>query len=223
VQYLTIKILYQKMSRAVLNNENISPKSSRVILNNEKIPPIEAFKSKEKENRQNIDTRLIINNETTMTAGAFINIIREYMCYDISPIINETEAYIINHVECPYKRKRAYQTEVRERKTRLNFSIAPSDSTPTYTPADSLASVETPHHNINTVRLHSSTKRKTARVKFRTKRLSRNKDNGEIFTTAINAQGNTGANCSATDTIDIIHNYVKFSIPQDVGVFSDDE
>jgi hypothetical protein len=32
-----------------------------------------------------------------------------------------------------------------------------------------------------------------------------------------------GANCSATDTIDIIHNYVEFETPQEVGVFSDDK
>jgi hypothetical protein len=29
-----------------------------------------------------------------------------------------------------------------------------------------------------------------------------------IFTTTMAAQGDTGANCSVTDTIDIIHNYV---------------
>jgi hypothetical protein len=37
------------------------------------------------------------------------------------------------------------------------------------------------------------------------------------------AQGDTGANCSATDTINIIHNYVEFETPQEVGVFSDDK
>jgi hypothetical protein len=37
------------------------------------------------------------------------------------------------------------------------------------------------------------------------------------------AQGDTGANSSATDMIDIIHNYVKFETPQEVGVFSDDK
>jgi hypothetical protein len=43
------------------------------------------------------------------------------------------------------------------------------------------------------------------------------------FTTAIKAQGDTGANCSATDTIDIIHNYIEYEVPQNVGVFSADE
>jgi hypothetical protein len=37
------------------------------------------------------------------------------------------------------------------------------------------------------------------------------------------AQGDTGANCSATDTIDIMHNYVEFETPQEVAVFSDDK
>jgi hypothetical protein len=43
------------------------------------------------------------------------------------------------------------------------------------------------------------------------------------LTTTMEAQGDTGANSSATDTIDIIHNYVEFETPQEVGVFSDDK
>ena len=104
----------------------------------------------------------------------------------------------------------------------MNFSTTANDLTPAYTPADSLATTDRTHHSINAVRLNSLTKRKSVRVKFHIKRSSRNTDNGEIFTTAINAQGDTGADCSATDTIDIIHNYVEFAIPQDVGVFSAD-
>jgi hypothetical protein len=230
------------MSRAILNNENTSStmsrvilneepesephvkKMSRAILNDENFPPMETVKSKDKENWQKIDTRLILNNATTMTADEFISIVREYMWYDTSST-NATEAYIINRVECPYKRKEAYQNKVRERKTRVNFSIIPTDLTPTYMPAESLTQEDkdsTPH-SINAVRLHSSLKRKTARVKFRINKLSKNTDNGENWSTVINAQGDTGANCSATDTIDIIHNYVQFPIPQNVGVFSADE
>jgi hypothetical protein len=71
-------------------------------------------------------------------------------------------------------------------------------------------------------------------MKFQVKKLSK-KDNGGILKTAIPvqtgilmknippAQGHTGANCSATDMKEIIHNYEEFPIPQDVGVFSDDE
>jgi hypothetical protein len=44
-----------------------------------------------------------------------------------------------------------------------------------------------------------------------------------ILATTMAAQGDTGANCSATDTIDTIHNYVEFETPQEVGVFSDDK
>jgi hypothetical protein len=66
-------------------------------------------------------------------------------------------------------------------------------------------------------------------VKFTVKKLNRNSDNGEdantngSYTTAINAQGDIRADCSATNAIDIIHNYVEFPIPQEVGVFSEDE
>jgi hypothetical protein len=44
-----------------------------------------------------------------------------------------------------------------------------------------------------------------------------------ILTTTMAAQSDTGANCSATDTIDIIHHCVEFETPQEVGVFSDDK
>jgi hypothetical protein len=95
----------------------------------------------------------------------------------------------------------------------MNFSITANDLTPAYTPADSLATTGRTDHSINAVRLHSTTKRKTARVKFRVNKLSRSSNNDKNFTTAINAQGDTGANCSAIDTIDVIHNYVEFPIP----------
>jgi hypothetical protein len=52
---------------------------------------------------------------------------------------------------------------------------------------------------------------------FKFKKISKKIDKNEQgienenFTTTIAAQGDTGANCSATDTIDIIHNYKKFA------------
>jgi hypothetical protein len=79
------------------------------------------------------------------------------------------------------------------------------------------------------------------KVKFRVNKMNHQTDNGTIhnkinpkpdkttpvqkgiLTTTMAAQGDTGANCSATDTIDIIHNYVEFETPQEVGVFSDDK
>jgi hypothetical protein len=70
-------------------------------------------------------------------------------------------------------------------------------------------------------------------MKFQVKKLSKKNDNGNtntaipiqtgILTKRIPAQGDTGANCSATDIKEIIHNYEEFAIPQDVGVFSNDE
>jgi hypothetical protein len=44
-----------------------------------------------------------------------------------------------------------------------------------------------------------------------------------ILTTTMATQGDIGANCSATDMVDIIHNYVEFETPQEVGVLSDDK
>jgi hypothetical protein len=132
----------------------------------------------------------------------------------------------------------------------MNFQITLADLTPAYTPAASLATTDVSNHSVNAVRLQSATKRKTVNVKFQVKKMnrsidknkkgvgneifqvkkiSRNTDKNEhggekgIFTTTIAAQGDTGANCSATDTIDIIHNYRKFAIPQEVGIFSGDE
>jgi hypothetical protein len=72
-------------------------------------------------------------------------------------------------------------------------------------------------------------KRELGMKYFNSKKTIRNIDKNEHgienenFTTTIAAQGDTGANCSTTGTIDIIHNYIKFAVPQEVGVFSDDE
>jgi hypothetical protein len=46
---------------------------------------------------------------------------------------------------------------------------------------------------------------------------------GILTTTMAALQGDTGAKCLATDTIDIIHKYVEFETPQEVGVFSDNK
>jgi hypothetical protein len=164
--------------------------------------------------------------------------------------INEVGAYIINRAECRYKTKRAYQNVVRAARTKVNFQITSADLTPAYTPAASLETTDAPNHSINAVRLQSATKRKTVNVKFQVKKMNRSIDKNEKgvgnaifqfkkisrntdknehgnekenFTTTIAAQGDTGANCSATDTIDVIHNYKKFAVPQEVGVFSGDE
>jgi hypothetical protein len=184
-----------------------------------------------------------VNNKNSTTAEEFTDMIREYNTYGNSTI-NEVGAYIINRAECRYKTKRAYQNVVSAARTKMNFQITSADLTPAYTPAASLATIDAPDQSINAVRLQSTTKRKTVNVKFQVKKMnrsidknekgvgneifqfkkiSRNIDKNENFTTTIAAQGDTGANCSATDTIDIMHNYRKFAVPQKVGVFSDDE
>jgi hypothetical protein len=148
---------------------------------------------------------------------------------------------MINSIECRYKTKRAYQNDVRARKNNPNFSITANDLPPAYTPAECLASTDNTNHRINAVKIQSNTKRKTVKVKFRVNKMNHQTDNGMtltkinpkpdkttpvqkgILTTTMAAQGDTGANCSATDTIDIIHNYVEFETPLEVGVFSDDK
>jgi hypothetical protein len=61
-------------------------------------------------NAQNIDTRLLLGSKDTLTAEAFLTIIREYNSLNGSPL-NETCAYMINSIECRYKTKRAYQND----------------------------------------------------------------------------------------------------------------
>jgi hypothetical protein len=191
-------------------------------------------------NAQNIDTLLLLGSDNILTAEAFLTIIREYNPLNNSPT-NEVCAYIINSIECRYKIKRAYQNDVRARKKIPNFSITANDLTPAYTPAECLASTNSANHRINAVKIQSNTKQKTVKVKFRVNKMNRQTDNGMILdkinsepdkttpvqkgilTTTMAAQGDTGANWSATDTIDIIHNYVEFETPQEVGVFSDDK
>jgi hypothetical protein len=192
-----------------------------------------------KPNAQNIDTRLLLGSDDILTAEAFLTIIWEYNSLNDSPS-NEACAYIINSIECRYKTKRAYQNDVRELK-QSKFLITADDLTPTYKPAECLASTNSANHRINAVKIQSNTKRKIVKVKFQVNKMNRQTNNGMILnkinpkldkttpvqkgilTTTIAAQGDTGANCSATDTIDIIHKYVEFETPQEVGVFSDDE
>jgi hypothetical protein len=188
-------------------------------------------------NAQNINTRLLLGSDDILTAEAFLTIIREYNSLNESPT-NEACAYIINSIECRYKTKRAYQNDGRARKKIPNFSITANDLTPDYTPAECLALTNSA---INAVQIQSNTKRKTVKVKFRANKMNQQTDNvmilnkinskpdkttpvqKGILTTTMEAQGDTGANCSATDTIDVIHNYVEFETPQEVGVFSDDK
>jgi hypothetical protein len=94
----------------------------------------------------------------------------------------------IIQVEYPYTIEGAYQNEACDQKTRMHFSITANDLTPVYTPADSLATTGITDHSVNAVRLHSSTKRKTAQVKFRINKLSRGTDKGKNLTTVINAR-----------------------------------
>ena len=186
-------------------NENKQNSNTHQILNNH-----------ESGNEQKIDTRLIINAKSTRTVKDFTNIIREYNTYG-GRTMHETGAYIINAIEYRYNTCKAYQSMVSATKAKSNFSITSADLTPAYTPADSLGSTHGQPYNINAVKLQSTSNRKSVRVKFRIKKLNKrvntnNEDGNEIFskneqaqyTTEINAQGDTGANCSATDTIDII-------------------
>jgi hypothetical protein len=116
-------------------------------------------------NAQNIDTRLLLGSKDTITAEAFLTIIREYNSMNGSPL-NETCAYMINSIECRYKTKRVYQNDVRARKNNPYFSITANDLTPAYTPAKCLASTDNTNHRINAVKIQSNTKRKTVKVKF---------------------------------------------------------
>jgi hypothetical protein len=50
-------------------------------------------------NAQNIDTRLLLGSKDTLTAEAFLTIIREYNSLNGSPL-NEIYAYMINSIEC---------------------------------------------------------------------------------------------------------------------------
>jgi hypothetical protein len=116
-------------------------------------------------NIRNIDTRLLLGNNNTLTSEAFLTIVRDYNSFNESPS-NDVCAYIINSIECRYKTKRAYQNDVRARKNNQIFLITANDLTPTYTPAECLASTNSTNHRINAVKIQSNTKRKTVKVKF---------------------------------------------------------
>ena len=128
--------------------------------------------NKEATNEQNFDTRLLINSSTKVTKKAFLKIIREYNTYSDRPP-NAVYTYISNTVTFPYKASKAYQTAVRATKMIPKFSITGTDLTPSYTPADCLASTDRPDHNIKVVTTQSTTKRKTVNMKFQIKQINK--------------------------------------------------
>jgi hypothetical protein len=133
-----------------------------------------------KPNMQNIDTRLLLGSDNTLTAEAFLTIVRDYNSLNESPF-NDGCAYIINSIECRYKTKRAYQKDVRARKNNKKKSITANDLTPAYMPAKCLASTNSANHTINAVKIQSDTKRKTVKVKFRVNKMNHQTDNEMIL------------------------------------------
>jgi hypothetical protein len=105
-----------------------------------------------KPNIRNIDTRLLLGSNNTLTAEAFLTIVRDYNSLIESPS-NDVCAYIINSIECRYKTKRVYQNDVRVRKNSQKNSITANDLTPAYTPAKCLASTNSANHTINAVKI----------------------------------------------------------------------
>ena len=71
-------------------------------------------------------------------------------------------------------------------------------------------------------------KRKTYRLKFGINQISNKSQSGKsiilppVKTVIVPAQGDTGANVSATNDMSIIHNYFKYDSPAPVAVFSDE-
>jgi hypothetical protein len=133
-----------------------------------------------KPNMQNIDTRLLLGSKNTLTAEAFLTIVRDYNLFNESPS-NDVCAYIINSIECRYKTKRAYQKDVRTRKNNQKNLITANDLTPAYTPAECLASTNSANHTINAVKIQFNTKRKTVKVKFRVNKMNHQTDNEMIL------------------------------------------
>ena len=99
-------------------------------------------------------------------------------------------------------------------------NIRDNDLTPFNLESNSLTSItgdEIPTSSFQ-VKHQSITKRKKINIAMRIEKMKKNK-----LTTIIQGQGDTGANTSATNRLDIIHNYIKYDTPEKVSVFIDDE
>ena len=165
---------------------------------------------------KNFDPRLFTESNKKLNKIQFLSIITDY-----TGAKDRISAFIIRNCHFPkYK-------VIQNKNLASNFSIAENDLTPAHTPANSLATTYASTHKINAVRIQTSTKRKSASIKFSLQRIIRKEGKEHPLSTintnrvVIDAQVDTGANISATNNINIIHNYVKYTKPIDVGVFSE--
>ena len=167
---------------------------------------------------KNFDPRLFTESNKTLTKIQFLSIITDY-----TGAKDRISAFIMRNCHFPkYK-------VVHNKNLASNFSITGNDLTPAHTSANSLATTYASTHKINAVRIQTSTKRKSASIKFSLRRIIRKEGKEHPLSTintnrvVIDAQADTGANISATNKIDIIHNYVKYTKPIEVGVFSESD
>ena len=107
-----------------------------------------------------------------------------------------------------------------------NDDIEPDVLTPFHLSPNCLASTtgDETRNVTMTVEHPSIARRKQVGIKMNVSQMTKNKlMKSKAMLANIEGQGDTGANTSATNQLDIIHDYIEYKTPQQVSVFIDDE
>ena len=148
-------------------------------------------------------------NNGTLTKESFTSIITDY-CATTSTTDLITK-FILNNSNRPRFKLKCNKSPS------SHFSIAPNNLSPTTIQYSTLISTYDKNLYVDAVKMINSNKRKTINLKFNIKQMNKIiKDVQQTVT--IPAQGDIGANVSATNNMTIIHNYFKYDEPVAVGV-----
>ena len=200
---------------AVVQKSSIDPPGTILIFNRTattNFPQTDATPRIRARDSPQFDQRLLVNNGT-LTKESLISIITDY-CATTSATDLITK-FILNNSNQPRFKLKCNKSPT------SHFSIAPNDVSPTTIQYSTLISTYDKNLYVDAVKMINSNKRKSINLKFNIKQMNKIiKDVQQTVT--IPAQGDIGANVSATNNMSIIHNYFKYDKPVAVGVFSED-
>ena len=163
-----------------------------------------------------LDPRLLVN--TVLTKQLFNDIIKEY---SLSDPANATAKFIISNSMQP-------RIQYRTKESQPFHLISGNNLTSMNIQNNCLVSSYNRELCSNFMTIENIYKRKTHNIKFGINQINDHTQSGKsivlppVRTVIVPAQGDTGANVSATNDMSIIHDYFKYDSPAPVAVFSGD-
>ena len=163
-----------------------------------------------------LDPRLLV--DTAQTKQSFTRIIKDYSS---NVVPNAVTKFIISNSMRP-------RIQYRTKESQPFHPISGNDLTPMNIQDTCPVSSYNRELYSNFVKLDTIYKRKTYNIKFGINQINNHTISGKsmvlppVKTVIVPAQGDTGANVSATNDMSIIHDYFKYDSPAPVLVFSGD-